>query len=122
VAYFIDQRRWQRKKAVLVVGSAIFAFGIPSGLSFGIMADVKLLGMNFFDHIDNIASNYFLPLGGMLTAVFVGWVWGTKNAHEEIEKYENKFSFPWSECWRFLIRYITPVAVGIVFIAKVFPS
>ena len=122
VAYFIDQRGWQRKKAVLVVGSAIFAFGIPSGLSFGIMADVKLLGMNFFDHIDNIASNYFLPLGGMLTAVFVGWVWGTKNAHEEIEKYENKFSFPWSECWGFLIRYITPVAVGIVFIAKVFPS
>ena len=122
VAYFIDQRGWQRKKAVLVVGSAIFAFGIPSGLSFGIMADVKLLGMNFFDHIDNIASNYFLPLGGMLTAIFVGWVWGTKNAHEEIEKYENKFSFPWSQCWEFLIRYITPVAVGIVFIAKVFPD
>ena len=42
VAYFIDQRGWQRKRAVLVVGSAIFAFGIPSGLSFGIMADVKL--------------------------------------------------------------------------------
>ncbi len=122
VAYFIDQRGWQRKKAVLVVGSAIFAFGIPSGLSFGIMADVKLLGMNFFNHIDNIASNYFLPLGGMLTAIFVGWVWGTKNAHEEIEKYENKFSFPWSQCWEFLIRYITPVAVGIVFIAKVFPD
>ena len=122
VAYFIDQRGWQRKKAVLVVGSAIFAFGIPSGLSFGIMADVKLLGMNFFDHIDNIASNYFLPLGGMLTAIFVGWIWGTKNVHEEIEKYENKFSFPWSQCWEFLIRYITPVAVGIVFIAKVFPD
>ena len=122
VAYFIDQRGWQRKKAVLVVGSAIFAFGIPSGLSFGIMANVKLLGMNFFDHIDNIASNYFLPLGGMLTAIFVGWVWGTKNVHEEIEKYENKFSFPWSQCWEFLIRYITPVAVGIVFIAKVFPD
>jgi NSS family neurotransmitter:Na+ symporter len=120
VAYFIDQRGWQRKKAVLIVGSAIFAFGIPSGLSFGVMADVKFLGMNFFDHVDNIASNYLLPLGGMLTAIFVGWVWGTKNAHEEIEKYGNKFGFPWARCWEFLIRYITPVAVGIVFIAKVF--
>ena len=94
VAYFIDQRGWKRKKATLIVGSAIFAFGIPSGLSFGVMADVKLLGMNFFDHVDNIASNYLLPLGGMLTAIFVGWVWGTKNAHEEIEKHENKFGFP----------------------------
>ncbi len=121
VAYFIDQLGWQRKRAVLIVGFAIFAFGVPSGLSFGIMADVKLFGMNFFEHIDNIASNYFLPLGGMLTAIFVGWVWGTKNAHHEIEKHENEFGFPWAQGWEFLIRYITPVAVGIVFIAKIFP-
>jgi len=121
VAYFIDQLGWERKKAVLLVGSAIFAFGVPSGLSFGVMADAKLFGMNFFDHIDNIASNYLLPLGGMLTAVFVGWAWGTKNAHEEIGKHENKFAFPWAQSWEFLIRYITPVAVGIVFIAKILP-
>ena len=119
VAYFIDQRGWGRKRAVLIVGLTIFALGIPSGLSFGVLADVKLLDMTFFDHIDNIASNYLLPLGGMLTAIFVGWVWGTKNAHIEIEKHENKFGFPWAQSWAFLIRYITPVAVGIVFIAKV---
>ncbi len=121
VAYFIDQRGWGRKRAVLIVGLTIFALGIPSGLSFGVLADVKLLDMTFFDHIDNIASNYLLPLGGMLTAIFVGCVWGTKNAHEEIEKHENKFGFPWAQSWEFLIRYITPVAVGIVFIVKILP-
>jgi len=119
VAYFIDQRGWERKRAVLIVGLTIFALGIPSGLSFGVLADVKLLDMTFFDHIDNIASNYLLPLGGMLTAIFVGWVWGTKNAHQEIEKHEIKFGFPWAQSWDFLIRYITPVAVGFVFIAKI---
>ncbi|MBT5028871.1 MAG: sodium-dependent transporter [Nitrospinaceae bacterium] len=121
VAYFIDQLGWERKRAVLIVGGAIFAFGVPSGLSFGILADVKLLGMNFFEHVDNLASNYFLPLGGMFTAIFVGWVWGTQNAHQEIEKHENKFGFPWAQCWEFLIRYVTPVAVGIVFVAKILP-
>ena len=121
VAYFIDQRGWQRKKAVIIVGSSIFAFGIPSGLSFGAMAELKLMGMTFFDHVDNIASNYLLPLGGMLTAIFVGWIWGTNNAYVEIEKHKNKFNFPWAQCWDFLIRYITPVAVGIVFLAKVLP-
>ena len=45
VAYFIDQLGWQRKKAVLIVGLAIFIFGVPSGLSFGAMADIKLAGM-----------------------------------------------------------------------------
>jgi NSS family neurotransmitter:Na+ symporter len=121
VAYFIDQRGWPRKKAVIIIGLVIFAFGVPSGLSFGVMAEWKLMGMTFFDHVDNIASNYLLPLGGMLTALFVGWVWGTKNAHLEIEKNENQFGFPWAQGWEFLIRYITPVAVGIVFLAKVLP-
>ena len=121
VAYFIDERGWERKKTVMIVGSGIFMFGIPSGLSFGAMSDFKLMNMTFFDHVDNVASNYLLPLGGMLTAIFVGWIWGTKNATEEIQKEENVFGFPWVQCWEFLIRYITPVAVGTVFLAKVLP-
>ena len=121
VAYFIDQRGWERKKTVMIVGFGIFMFGVPSGLSFGVMSDFKLMNMTFFDHVDNVASNYLLPLGGMLTAIFVGWIWGTKNASEEIKKEENVFGFPWVQCWEFLIRYITPVAVGIVFLAKVLP-
>ncbi|GJL78621.1 MAG: transporter [Nitrospinaceae bacterium] len=118
VAYFIDQRNWSRKKAVLIVGGVIFGLGIPSGLSFGVMSDVKFMGMTFFDNVDNIASNYLLPLGGMLTALFVGWVWGTKNAEEEIEKHETIFH--WAHLWGFLIRYITPVGVAAVFLAKFF--
>ena len=121
VAYFIDQRGWERKKTVVIVGFTIFVFGIPSGLSFGIMSDFKPMNMTFFDHVDNIASNYLLPLGGMLTAIFVGWIWGTQNASEEIEIQESASGFPWIQCWEFLIRFITPVAVGLVFLAKVLP-
>ena len=121
VAYFIDQQGWERKKTVIIVGFTIFVFGVPSGLSFGIMSDFKPMNMTFFDHVDNIASNYLLPLGGMLTAIFVGWVWGTRNASEEIEKQKSTSGFSWIQCWEFLIRYITPVAVGLVFLAKVLP-
>ncbi|MEE2986165.1 MAG: sodium-dependent transporter [Nitrospinota bacterium] len=118
VAYFIDQRGWPRQKAVLVMGGIIFAMGIPSGLSFGVLGDAKLFGMTFFDHIDNIASNYLLPLGGMLTAIFVGWVWGPQAAQDEIEKHETKFH--WAVAWSFLIRYITPILVLLLFLAKFF--
>ncbi len=119
-AYFIDQKKWGRKKAVLVMGGVIFALGIPSGLSFGLLADAKLFDMTFFENIDNIASNYLLPLGGMLTAVFVGWIWGTKKARQEIERHET--TFHWGTYWRFVIRYIAPVAVAIVFLTKLFPT
>ncbi|MDH5789816.1 MAG: sodium-dependent transporter [Nitrospinota bacterium] len=120
VAYFIDTKGWGRQKAVLVMGSVIFALGIPSGLSFGLLADVQLFGMTFFDHVDNISSNYLLPLGGMLTAIFVGWVWGTKEAHKEIERHET--TFHWAAYWEFVVRYIAPIAVAIVFLAKFLPK
>jgi NSS family neurotransmitter:Na+ symporter len=118
VAYFIDQRGWERKKAVIVVGTIIFLLGIPSALSFGLLADAKFMEMTFFEHVDNITANYLLPLGGMLTAVFAGWIWGVPAVRNEIEKHETHFH--WAKIWGFLIRYITPVAVACVFLGKFF--
>ncbi len=116
VAYFIDEIHWSRKKAVMIVGGVIFLLGIPSALSFGVMSEYKLFGMNFFDIVDHIASNYLLPLGGMLICIFVAWIWGPKPALEEIHMGEHKF--PFAGGWVFLIKYISPVAVGIILIAK----
>ncbi|CCQ89537.1 SNF family sodium-dependent transporter [Nitrospina gracilis 3/211] len=119
-AYFIDQRGWPRQKAVIVTGVVIYLFGIPSGLSFGVMQDVTFFGMTFFDVVDNLSSNYLLPLGGMLTAAFVGWVWGTKEAHREIERHET--TFHWARYWEFVLKYVSPVAVAIVFITHFLPA
>ena len=118
VAYFIDQKGWDRKRAVLTMAAVIYLLGVPSALSFGVLADARFLGMTFFDIVDNAASNYLLPIGGMLTAVFVGWIWGTRAAKEEIEKHETRFH--WADQWSFLIRFIAPVAVGGVFLARFF--
>ncbi len=118
VAYFIDQRGWTRKQAVLIACTVIFLFGVPSGLSFGALGDFKIFGMTFFDNVDNITSNYLLPIGGMLTAIFVGWIWGPKAAKQEIE--QNGVRFGWVGPWSFLVKYVTPVAVGFVFLAKFF--
>ena len=120
VAFFIDQLGWSRKKAAWIMGSVIFALGVPSGLSFGIWSDVKLAGMGIFDFVDNIASNYLLPLSGMLTAIFVGWAWGIKSAKTEIEN--TGHSFRLAEVWGFILRYITPIGVAVIFIAKFMPE
>ncbi len=118
VAFFIDQFGWDRKKAVWAMGASIYLFGIPSGLSFGLWSDFTLFGKTFFDLADNIASNYLLPLGGMLTAVFVGWWWGTDQAHKEIERHET--TFHWGKAWGFLIKYVSPIAVLFVFLGRFF--
>ena len=52
----------KRPSASLLIGILIFAVGIPSALSFGIMSDVKIFGKTFFDLVDFSVSNVLLPL------------------------------------------------------------
>lgn len=117
VTYFIDEKGWSRRKAVLSLGSAVFILGIPSALSFGVLEHVKLFGWrNFFDGLDFVSANLLLPIGALLTAIFVGWIWGMKSANQEVRSGNPKFLF--APVWSFLIRFICPVAVAIIIVAK----
>ncbi len=117
-SFLIDKYGWKRKNAVLITALAIFLFGIPSALSFGLLENLKLANMTFFDLINNITSNYLLPLSGMLTAVFVGWVWGVEKVQKEIENNTSKSR--WPQIWIFLVKFITPLALAIVFLSNFF--
>ncbi len=117
VAYFVDERGWKRHKAVLVFGIVAFAVGVPSALSFNLMSDFHLFGLNFFDFVDFIASNILLPLGGLLISIFAAWVWGFDKVLLNLKDgAENLFqkSFWQIKVWKFLIRYISPVLIFLV--------
>ena len=42
-------------------------------MSWGIMSDVKLFGLNIFDLFNYTTANILLPLGGLLIVAFLGW-------------------------------------------------
>jgi neurotransmitter:Na+ symporter, NSS family len=117
VAYYCDEKKWGRRKATLIIGSIIFLLGVPSALSNNLLKDVHFIGgRNFMDSVDLLATNYILPLGGLLIAVFTGWVLTTRLAKQEIEKGEVRFQlYP---VWHFLIKYVSPVLVAIVLLNK----
>ncbi len=118
VAYYCDEKKWDRKKATLLMGLLIFLLGVPSALSNNLLKDVHFIGgRNFLDSIDMLATNYVLPLGGLLMAVFTGWVLTTRLARAEIEKGAVRFHlYP---VWHFLIRYVAPVLVALVLLNKI---
>ncbi len=119
VAYFIDQRKWSRKKAAVVFGGITLLLGVPSALSFNVMQNNTIFGLNFFDLLDFITANILLPLGGLLTAVFVGWIWGfdkvLANLKEGSEVIFEK-SFWTITFWKFFLKYLSPVLIFIVFL------
>jgi len=76
-AYFIDQKGWTRKKATTIFGTVITVVGIFCSLSNGSFNDFNaVFGISFMDFMDYLSSKYMLPIGGMLTAIFILKKWG----------------------------------------------
>jgi hypothetical protein len=81
----------------------------------GDWSEYTLAGMNFFSLLDNFTSIVMLPLLGILTAVFVGWVWKKEDMRAELtaEGGIDRKSYP---IIRFLLRWVCPVLVSVVFV------
>lgn len=122
-SYLVDEKKWNRKKAVLVCASIAFLIGIPSALAYTpVMDDFKLFGLNFFDLVDYLSANILLPLGGLLTALFVGWYWGLNKALKNLKEgaeslFENHY---WLiSLWKIFLRYFAPVLIFLVFLHSI---
>ena len=126
VSYFVDDRRSGRKYAVLGASVFIFIAGIPSALGAG---SVKALGRmpffggeTFLDFMDFIWGTVGILAASLALCVFVGWVWGAKNALAELEKgsaFMRKrfllvFPFTNARVWSFFVRYVCPPVILIV--------
>ena len=115
VAYFVDERKWSRDRAVAVIVPATFCLAVPSALSQGgVEFFSAFVGeKSFLDTQDILFGNISLSVGALLISLFVGWKWGVKNAIEEMD------NFGAGAIWSILIRFACPVAVGAVLITYV---
>ncbi|MEM7175737.1 MAG: sodium-dependent transporter [Chlamydiota bacterium] len=115
----MELRGWTRTKAVVIVSSATFTFGIPSALAYSgdmFRSWSSIYGMNFLDTIDNLVSIWVIPIGGLLSAFFVGWVVDSKIAQAEFLA-GGKWTFLWRP-WRFFIRFVVPAMLIIIIVQK----
>jgi NSS family neurotransmitter:Na+ symporter len=112
VQYFIDRFSWSRLKSSILMGLFFYLIGIIALLS-NIDAYKELLtwgDKTFFDWVDYVTSAIMLPIGGLIMAVFVGFVLDKRKV-ESLLKPQLGFAF---ETWYFSLRYITPIAMFVV--------
>ncbi len=103
VTFFVDERGWSRKKAVLSSAFLIFLAGLPSAFS-----------VSFLSSADNIASLLMLPLGGLLITIFTGHRMDMQLIQQEFEKHgysKNLFLY-----FKTSIKYITPALVLVILV------
>jgi NSS family neurotransmitter:Na+ symporter len=119
VAWLVENHGMSRVYASVVAGVVTWLLGLLTVFSFNIWSDVKPLSWipvfhdhTVFDLLDYLTANIMLPLGGLLIAVFAAWRMRRDASVDELAMGDGSCY----RLWRFLVRYITPVAVLIVFL------
>ncbi len=105
-----------RSRAAQIVTGICVVLGICCSLSFGPWADYKLFfGMGFFDFFDFVTAKFFMPLGGIMICLFVGW-WMKRDAVRQ-ELLEGTGVPMWLfSLLLFLMRFVAPACIAMVFI------
>nr|VFJ50558.1 MAG: neurotransmitter:Na+ symporter, NSS family [Candidatus Kentron sp. FM]VFJ63505.1 MAG: neurotransmitter:Na+ symporter, NSS family [Candidatus Kentron sp. FM]VFK15077.1 MAG: neurotransmitter:Na+ symporter, NSS family [Candidatus Kentron sp. FM] len=101
----------RRITTTLLAGGGAWLLGLATVFSFNLWAEFKLWDKTPFHLLDYLASNIMLPLGGLLFAIFAGWIMAKHATRDEFGLKNNALGF---RLWRFLVRYVSPVGIGLV--------
>lgn len=117
VAYLVEEKGCNRKKAVNIIFILAWVLGTLCSLSFGPLSNVKLFNLSIFNFCDILTSNFMMTFGALLFVIFVGWKMKKTVVRDELTnngslKFNSKaFGFVY-----FLIRYVAPIAVLTIFV------
>ena len=117
LAFLVEEYNAKRWRVAISLGAVCWFLGIGTVLSFNVWADVKFLGLTFFDLVDYVSGKIMLPLGGLLIAVFAGWVLNRRIADEQLG-----FEGWQREVWDLVIRFVAPLGVLVVFGYTIYQS
>ena len=109
VAFLVERFKMKRISASIALGVVVWGLGIACLGSFNFMSDFTLFGKNTFDFLDYITANIMLPLGGILIALFAGWVVKDKFAQDELKLPEGIYKL-----WNISMKFTAPIAVAVV--------
>ena len=114
-SYFVEKRGMSRNNGAIIVTIGTLLLATVASLSLGDWSGFTVAGMNIFDLLDNFTAIVMLPLLGILTAIFVGWIWKKEDMKAELTAQGgiDRKTYP---VIRFLLRYVCPILVSVVLV------
>ncbi|MEM7175738.1 MAG: sodium-dependent transporter [Chlamydiota bacterium] len=108
----MELRGYSRKRATLSVAIATFIFGIPS--AFAVPRTIfpnwdRVYGKTFLQTIDGFTSVWLIPVGGLLTALFIGWVLRREETAAAFSATRKARVF--YRIWYFFIKWLIPLTI-----------
>lgn len=117
IAFIHEEFKVSRQVAAMIMSVVAIAGAVFCSLSFGPLRDATIFGKTIFDIFNFLAECVFLPLGGIIFSIVVGWVlekhfvYGqlTNNGTLRTPRFILKTIV-------FLMRYVSPVLIAMVFL------
>ena len=125
-SYFIDEKKWSRKKAAWVVGALVFIFGLPASLSWGASdlftnmsislpwLDAPVVGYQAI--LDYFWGTFFIVVVALATCLYVGWIMPIGKIVTELGQGSDVFveGSTAAKAFVFFLRFVCPIVITAV--------
>ena len=115
ITFLIEEHKMSRPRAIAWTALITFALATVAAMSFNVLDSIKLWGKNIFDMMDYAASNIFMLIGGLFTAIYVGWIMDRKIVHEQLTN-GGLLKARMEPFVVFCMRYVAPVSIFFIFL------
>lgn len=114
-AFFFEELHITRKKGATIVTVTTFVLGALCSLSLGKVDCLHIFDKSLFDLFDFVTGQIFLPVGGFLTCLFLGWYVPKSVVRDEFTNW-GTLKGTFFQLYLFLIRYICPICILAIFL------
>lgn len=114
-AFFYEEFHISRRRAAALVTVFTCVIGCICSLSLGAVDGLQVFGKSLFDVFDFVTGQIFLPVGGFLTSIFLGWVVPQKVVKDEFTNWGTLRSTFYG-VYLFCVRFVCPVCILLVFL------
>ena len=116
VAGMMDEFKMKRGSATAIVAIYGIAIGIVCSLGFGIWGNVKIIGFGILDFLDFVSNSVLLPLVGMLTCIFVGFVIKPDAIISEVEL---NGEFKMKHFYVAMVKWVAPIFIFAILVSSI---
>ena len=115
-AFFFEELHITRKGGATIVTVTTCIIGMFCSLSLGAVDFLTIGGKSLFDVFDFVTGQIFLPIGGFLTCLFLGWIVPARIVKDEFTNWGTLWKPVVFKTYLFLIRFVCPTAIAVIFL------
>lgn len=114
-AFFQEELKTTRNRAAWIVTVICWVVGVFCSMSLGQWSFLSIDGKSLFSLFDFVTGQIFLPIGGFLTCLFIGWFVPKQLVKDEYTNW-GTLRGRLFRVYLFLVRFVCPVAIAAIFL------